>query len=466
MFERGVRLGDRYLLQERIGAGGMAEVWRAEDTRLGRDVAVKVLRERDEDLALRLRRESRVLAGLNHRGVVAVLDAGEVEGRPFLVLELVSGESLAAALARDGPLPRERVASMAGDLADALAHAHVLGVVHRDVKPSNILLSDDGRTCLVDFGIARSADTTQLTGTGLSVGTAAYLAPEQLDAPDQVGPPADVYALALVLAESLTGRRVFPGPAAAAALARLRTDPPLSDVPDEWSSLLVAMTRRDPARRPEAAAVLPAVPRAGGPDHAGPGAAAAATEPDNRRDRAGVATMVFGVGVGAAGVGPGAAEAAGAATMPATPPSSSSAAAYDPPTEALPLTALDSAGSGSHSRRRLWLVTAGVLALLGVGLGVGLAAGGGDGDGGDGTTTPSTVVSPAVSVTSAPVTAIPATTAPAPPTTATIIPTDPGEERPGPPAPNGDGRPGRGDNGPRGDGPGGDGRGDDDDDDD
>lgn len=448
MFEPGWLLDGRYRFVERLGAGGMAEVWLAEDTRLEREVAVKVLRERDEGLARRLRRESRVLAGLSHPAVVAVLDAGEVDGRPFVVLERVRGETLAELLLRDGALAPGQVASLGAELADGLAHAHTLGVVHRDVKPSNILVDEHGRARLVDFGIARTDDATHLTGTGLSIGTAAYLAPEQLDAPEQVGPPADVYALGLVLAEALSGRRVFPGPAPAAALARLRTDPPLPDVGGAWSHLLRAMTRRDPSSRPTAAAVAVAVPLPASGAAAVAGAdvaadAAAATTPavsDTDAEIAAVATTL-------AASDPAAETAAFAATRAV-----SEAGAF----ATTPLAATPGAGhagrlTGRRDRRRLWLATAVVLAVLGLGMMVALVARAGDG--GDpiddrsvpaiapATIAPAPVTTaPVVTVASTPTTVLspPTSTATTNPITTSPTTTRPGHD-PKPPKPHGGG---------------------------
>lgn len=446
MFEPGSLLDGRYRFIERLGAGGMAEVWLAEDIRLEREVAVKVLRERDEGLARRLRRESRVLAGLSHPAVVAVLDAGEVDGRPFVVLERVRGETLAELLLRDGALAPGQVASLGAELADGLAHAHALGVVHRDVKPSNILVDEHGRARLVDFGIARTDDATHLTGTGLSVGTAAYLAPEQLEAPDQVGPPADVYALGLVLAEALSGRRVFPGPAPAAALARLRADPPLPVVGDAWSHLLHVMTRRDPSSRPTASAVAAAVPLAA-PDAAADAATevAAITTPavsDGATETAAFATT--------AAASDGATETAAFATTPAASDGVAETAAF----ATRPLASTPGAHRGGraaavdvrhHDRRVLWLATAAVVAVLGLGMAVALAARAGDGgDPIDDRSVP-TVAPPTVAPT--PVTAAPVVTAAPAPTTVLPAPsstvTGPATTRPGhgpkPPKPHGGG---------------------------
>lgn len=251
-------LRDRYLLGERLGSGGMADVHRASDTTLQRTVAVKILRDTAGDASDRARfvREARTLASLSHRNLVMVLDAGigDEDDRPFLVMELVEGRSLSEALA-GGALPAQEVARIGGQLAAGLAYAHDRGVVHRDVKPANVLLSDEGRVKLADFGIARLiGDTVRHTRTGTAIGTAAYLSPEQVRGEDVTG-AADVYALGLVLLEALTGTRAFPGSATEAALARLHRDPDVpADLPGGWAALLTAMTAAEPGSRPTAAA--------------------------------------------------------------------------------------------------------------------------------------------------------------------------------------------------------------------
>jgi serine/threonine protein kinase len=249
-------LGDRYELGPLLGRGGMADVFRAEDRTLRRAVAVKVLREAagDESDRARFVGEARTLAGLSHSGLVTVLDAGSADAHPFLVMELVDGRTLGRVVQdRDGGLPLEDVGSVGAQVAEALAYVHRNGVVHRDVKPGNILLDSRKRVRLADFGVARLVeDSAGHTRTGHVIGTAAYLAPEQVTG-GEVSGATDVYSLGLVLLEALTGRREFPGAATEAAVARLHRDPEVPEsLPEEWRGLLARMMSRDPAERPSA----------------------------------------------------------------------------------------------------------------------------------------------------------------------------------------------------------------------
>jgi eukaryotic-like serine/threonine-protein kinase len=284
----GTVLGERYRVGQVIGDGGMGSVYRGTDIVLGREVALKVFRA-DVTAPDELRRqqaEARMLAGLNHPGLVTLFDTGTLlsGGRevPFLVMELVSGTDLRNHLA-SGPLPGAEAARLGAELAGALQYIHHRGVVHRDIKPANILLTrytadSPLRPKLADFGIARMLDGARVTATNMVPGTAAYLSPEQASG-EQVGPPADIYSLGLVLLEALTGKVAFPGPPLEAAVARLSQDP---DIPGalgpRWTRLLAAMTARDPRHRPEASAVAAELGAAGGWDgmlHEGSGATAA-----------------------------------------------------------------------------------------------------------------------------------------------------------------------------------------------
>jgi serine/threonine protein kinase len=199
--------GGRYRLDRPLGGGGMATVYLGHDTGLDREVAVKVLAAEladEADVRARFVREARLAARLSHVNVVAVYDSGEEDGIPFIVMECVPGETLAARLTR-GTLPADEAVDVGVQACAGLEHAHAAGLVHRDVKPANLLLREDGTVKIADFGIARAAEASRVTAAGAILGTAAYLAPEQA-AGGEVTPAADVYALGAVLYESLTGR--------------------------------------------------------------------------------------------------------------------------------------------------------------------------------------------------------------------------------------------------------------------
>lgn len=254
----------RYDLMEGIGSGGAASVYRARDRVLGRDVAVKVFHAESvaADDLVRQEREIRMLSTLSHPGLISVYDAGRhaFEGtvRRFLVMELVSHASLERRLREAGTLPPHEVASIGAQIADALDHVHSCGVLHRDVKPANILISDAGGSGfrriakLGDFGIAHYLEGRRLTSDGTILGTAAYLSPEQVRGTD-VGTASDVYSLGLVLLEALTGVQEFPGTVVESAVARTTRDPHVpQELADEWRVLLEAMTSRRPEERPAA----------------------------------------------------------------------------------------------------------------------------------------------------------------------------------------------------------------------
>ena len=263
-----VVLGDRYRLGEVIGRGGMAEVYRADDLKLARLVAVKLLlsdagdpTDRDRFVA-----EARTLAMLSHSGLVTVLDAGfgssgrqdAVAGgehdRPFLVMELVDGPTFGQRM-KNGPMTLHDLAPIAAQVAEALAYVHARGIVHRDVKPGNVLIGHDETVKLADFGIARLIEQqSHHTATGVAIGTAAYIAPEQVSGGTVTG-AADVYALGLVLLEAITGRREYAGSPTEAALARLQRPPRIPTLHAGWDDLLAGMTALDPGARPSAAAV-------------------------------------------------------------------------------------------------------------------------------------------------------------------------------------------------------------------
>lgn len=271
-------LAKRYRLGRCIAIGGMGEVWQAADTRLDRQVAVKVLKPEysgDAEFRQRFHTEARMTASLNHPGIAAVHDYGEAAGGPahpcaFLVMELVAGDPLATILLRQPRLSADRTLDILEQAAEALQAAHERGVVHRDIKPGNILITPSGRVKLTDFGIARAVDAAPLTRSGMVMGTAHYIAPEQA-AGNETGPAGDVYSLAVVGYECLAGQRPFTAESAVAvAMMHIRDWPaPLpSDLPAGVRALIEATLVKDPGQRygtgGEFAAAIAAV-RAGHP---------------------------------------------------------------------------------------------------------------------------------------------------------------------------------------------------------
>lgn len=252
---------DRYRLVERIAAGGSAEVWRARDEQLDRPVAVKRLHPHllpDDASRQRLVAEARAAARLSHPVIVGIYDVDDTGESPAIVMELVDGESLAARIDRDGPLPEREAVRITADVAEALYHAHQQGVVHRDVKPGNVLLAEDGRTRLVDFGIAHSlaASAERLTLDGTVIGTPRAMAPEQLSG-GPITPRTDLYGLGVVLLEALTGRPPYPATTPVALAEAQRAGPPAVDgVDPALAALLLASLAHDPADRPLHAGAL------------------------------------------------------------------------------------------------------------------------------------------------------------------------------------------------------------------
>jgi len=275
-------IDDRFELGALIGRGAMGDVYRGVDVRLGRDVAVKLLRSdvvADFDAVERFGEEARSAARLSHPSIVTVFDSGEWRGRPFLVMECLPGRTLADEIAH-APLASGSVRRLGAELAAALAAAHDLGVVHRDVKPSNVLLTWDGRAKLADFGIAKSADSTSRTQTGVIVGTPAYLAPERLEGHVATA-ESDVYALGVVLYEALTGARPFSGdtPIALAHAAHTTRPVPVRErnpaVDAELADAVDAAMARDPLTRPTARGLAALLTR----EHAGSPAVTQPFEP-------------------------------------------------------------------------------------------------------------------------------------------------------------------------------------------
>ncbi len=248
-------LNERYRLLDVVGEGGMAVVWRAEDTLLHRAVAVKVLREQyaaDPEFLERFRTEARSAAALSHPGVVGVHDVGEADGRHYLVMEYVPGRDLKALIRDEAPLSPERSVEIALALADAVSAAHDAGMVHRDIKPQNVLVGPDGRMKVADFGIARAISAAGLTAPGLVMGTVHYIAPEQA-AGAPATPASDVYSLGVVLYEMLTGRVPHVGDSSLAVAMKVmnETATPVMELNPQVPGPLAALLERTMAREPE-----------------------------------------------------------------------------------------------------------------------------------------------------------------------------------------------------------------------
>lgn len=257
----GLTFGGRYELQSRIAIGGMGEVWAATDLVIGRQVAIKILKDEylgDPGFLERFRAEARHAALVNHEGIANVFDYGEEEGSAYLVMELVPGEALSTILEREHVLSTDKVLDIVAQTAAALQAAHAAGLVHRDIKPGNLLITPDGRVKITDFGIARIADQVPLTATGQVMGTVQYLSPEQASG-HPASPTTDIYSLGIVAYEALAGRRPFTGESQVAiAMAQINETPP--DLPVTVSepvrNLVYACIAKNPADRPQSAAHL------------------------------------------------------------------------------------------------------------------------------------------------------------------------------------------------------------------
>ncbi|RGE18542.1 protein kinase [Leucobacter sp. wl10] len=257
----GITFGGRYELSSRIAVGGMGEVWKATDSIIGRTVAIKILKDEymgDPGFLERFRAEARHAALVNHEGIANVFDYGEEQGSAYIVMELVPGEPLSAIIEREGRLPANRVLGIVAQTATSLQAAHDAGLVHRDIKPGNLLITPEGRVKITDFGIARIADQVPLTATGQVMGTVQYLAPEQASGHTATA-ATDIYSLGVVAYECLAGKRPFTGESQVAiAMAQINDTPPdlPGDVPEPVRNLVMACLAKDAAGRPQTAAKL------------------------------------------------------------------------------------------------------------------------------------------------------------------------------------------------------------------
>ncbi len=254
----------RYRLLDKVGDGGMAEVWRAQDTVLGRIVALKILRPQysnDPDFVARFRREAQAAANLIHPNIVNVFDIGQAGDRHYIVMEYVDGRSLKDLIRDEGVLSVSRALDLGIQVATAVAHAHHAGIIHRDIKPQNALVTADGRVKVTDFGIARAISAASATETGVVLGTAHYLAPEQA-AGKPTTPASDVYALGVVLYEMLTGRTPFDADSSVGvALKHLQEEPPPIQqlnprIPATVAAVVKRAMAKDPAQRYQDAGAL------------------------------------------------------------------------------------------------------------------------------------------------------------------------------------------------------------------
>ncbi|GHD81753.1 serine/threonine-protein kinase [Salinibacterium amurskyense] len=257
----GLTFGGRYQLSSRVAIGGMGEVWEATDLVIGRTVAIKILKDEylgDPGFLERFRAEARHAALVNHEGIANVFDYGEEDGSAYLVMELVPGEALSAILERERVLDPDRVLDMVAQTAAALQAAHAAGLVHRDIKPGNLLITPEGRVKITDFGIARIADQVPLTATGQVMGTVQYLSPEQASG-HPASPTTDIYSLGIVAYEALAGRRPFTGESQVAiAMAQINETPPELPitVAEPVRNLVYACLAKSPGDRPASASHL------------------------------------------------------------------------------------------------------------------------------------------------------------------------------------------------------------------
>ncbi|MBO9577774.1 MAG: serine/threonine protein kinase [Microbacteriaceae bacterium] len=256
--QHGMTFGGRYQLGNRIAIGGMGEVWQATDLVIERTVAIKILKDEylgDPGFLERFRAEARHAALVNHEGIANVYDYGEEDGSAFLVMELVPGEALSALIERERSLPVDKVLDIVAQTASALHAAHTAGLVHRDIKPGNLLITPEGSAKVTDFGIARIADQVPLTATGQVMGTVQYLSPEQASG-KPASPATDIYSLGIVAYEALAGKRPFTGESQVAiAMAQINDAPPElpPSIPEPVRNLVFSCIAKNPRNRPATA---------------------------------------------------------------------------------------------------------------------------------------------------------------------------------------------------------------------
>ncbi|WP_036408356.1 serine/threonine-protein kinase [Microbispora rosea] len=382
-------LGGRYRLTSPIAAGGMGEVWRAEDELLGREVAIKLLGRHvagDATFRDRFRSEARITAALTDPGIAQVFDYGESDGLAYLVMELVRGEPLSAILARTGALGPDVTLDVVEQTARGLHAAHRAGVIHRDVKPGNLLVTEAGQVKITDFGIARALEAAPLTATGTILGTAQYVSPEQASG-TTLTPASDVYSLGVVAYECLAGRPPFTAETAVAlALRHLNdTPPPLpGNVPAPVAALVMSMLAKDPAARPETGPVLLDRVRTLRETLAGTAASTAVlgalTDPGGFPAAGGAGrtmppaapglTTPLGEPAGAGAPGPGATGSRPGATAPLgpVPPTPRRAPSGVPDARTRRPGGLEGPAGGRRRRTTLILATAGCAAAVGIGV--------------------------------------------------------------------------------------------------
>ena len=254
---RDTMVDGRYRAQRRLGSGGMAEVWCAEDEVLGRRVALKLMGGRfaeDPEFRERFRREAQAAAGLTHPNIVAIFDRSEWDGTPYIAMELVDGRTLKELVTERGPLPPEIAISLTEQILRALGYAHRRGIVHRDIKPQNVIIDGEGQAKVADFGIARAGETSEMTQAGAIVGTMQYLSPEQAEG-HPVDRRADLYSAGIVLYELLTGQVPFDGEAPISIAIKQINERPVPPrqlepgIPPALEAVVLRALEKDPARR-------------------------------------------------------------------------------------------------------------------------------------------------------------------------------------------------------------------------